>query len=255
MNLVVNARDAMPPSGGSIVIETGVFELTADKQHNFPDLAPGRYVTLAVRDTGLGMTEDVRQRIFEPFFTTKALGQGTGLGLTMVYGIVSQSSGVVRVDSSPGHGSTFTIYLPAVDDAAPVETVREARDMRGTETILLVEDEAAVRASTRRMLERNGYTVLEARHGGDALALWRVERQRIALVLSDVRMPLMGGAEMVREIRRDAPDTRFLLMSGYAEVDASPFLADLSVPFIEKPFTSEALLQRVRDVLDAKPPG
>ena len=251
MNLVVNARDAMP-SGGSIVVETAVVDNTTGKGAPLPDLPAGRYATLSVRDNGSGISSDVQKKIFEPFFTTKEPGQGTGLGLTMVYGVAMQSGGTVQVESATGRGSVLTIVLPVTDGAPAVEMARPRLDLRGTETILLVEDESAVRASTRRMLERQGYTVLEARHGSDALALWRSEHSRIGLVISDVRMPEMGGTELLSEIRRESPDAKFLLVSGYAELEASPHLTTLGVPFVEKPFTVETLLARVRHVLDAK---
>ena len=230
VNLVVNARDAMP-EGGLICIET-------------TQGAEG--VALLVRDTGHGMDEATRSRMFEPFFTTKPAGKGTGLGLATVYGIVRQSGGRIEVASAVGEGTTFAIRLP--NGNAACVAPREARPSRalpmGTETVLLVEDEAPVRSSIRRALERQGYTVLDAAHGLDAVAAFE-RADRVDLLLSDVVMPQLGGRPLVERLRRSNPDLPALLMSGYSQDDPSD-----TVPLIQKPFDMTALVERVRAVLD-----
>jgi two-component system, cell cycle sensor histidine kinase and response regulator CckA len=230
VNLVVNARDAMP-EGGLISIET-------------TNGADG--VSLLVRDTGHGMDEVTRSRMFEPFFTTKPSGKGTGLGLATVYGIVRQSSGRIEVSSAVGEGTTFAIRLPnsnatsvAPEAAAPVRALP-----MGTETVLLVEDEAPVRSSIRRALERQGYTVLDAAHGLDAVAAFE-RADHVDLLLSDVVMPQLGGRPLVERLRRSKPDLPALLMSGYSQDDPGD-----QVPLIQKPFDMTALVERVRAVLD-----
>jgi two-component system, cell cycle sensor histidine kinase and response regulator CckA len=231
VNLVVNARDAMA-EGGLICIETS--------------LANGQ-VQLIVRDTGHGMDEATRTRIFEPFFTTKPAGKGTGLGLATVYAIVRQSRGTIEVSSAVGQGTTFTIYLPrneaAVVGAAAIGPAPVLPT--GTETVLLVEDEAPVRSSIRRALEHQGYTVLDAAHGIDALAQFERNPDRVDLLLSDVVMPQLGGRPLVERIRQSKPGLPALLMSGYS-IDG----AASEVPLIQKPFDMTALVQRVRAVLD-----
>ncbi len=251
VNLVVNARDAMP-RGGRVTIATANWELEAGTAPRANGVRPGEYVTLTVGDTGVGMDVPTQARIFEPFFTTKELGKGTGLGLSTVYGIVDQSGGHVTVESAPGQGATFTIFLPrhaGPDSAAP------ARDRRGlpggNETLLLVEDEAAVRTSARRLLERHGYTVLEARHGGDALRLAEESGRTVDLVLTDLVMPEMGGRELAERLRAHQPGLKVLFMSGYTEKALTP---DGIMPphtgLVEKPFTVEQLMRRLREVLD-----
>jgi two-component system, cell cycle sensor histidine kinase and response regulator CckA len=230
VNLVVNARDAMP-EGGLITIETA-------------HTAAG--VTLLVRDTGHGMDDATRLRIFEPFFTTKPEGKGTGLGLAMVYGIVRQARGSIDVASAIGLGTTFTITLPYGEGkSAGVTTVMRIEPMpMGTETVLLVEDEAPVRSSIRRALERQGYTVLDAAHGLDALVAFEQNAGRVDLLLSDVVMPQLGGRPLVERLRRSNPGLPALLMSGY-NIDGP-----VEAPLIQKPFEMTALVQRVRAVLD-----
>jgi two-component system cell cycle sensor histidine kinase/response regulator CckA len=230
VNLVVNARDAMP-EGGLICIET-------------TQSAEG--VSLVVRDTGHGMDEATRSRMFEPFFTTKPAGKGTGLGLATVYGIVRQTSGTIEVTSAVGEGSTFAIRLP-YSDAVGIEPVVTApiRSLpTGTETVLLVEDEAPVRSSIRRALERQGYTVLDAAHGLDAVAAFERNPEGVDLLLSDVVMPQLGGRPLVERLRRSKPELPALLMSGYSQENVD------EVPLIQKPFDMTALVQRVRSVLD-----
>jgi PAS domain S-box-containing protein len=253
MNLVVNARDAMP-RGGRLTIRTANVELDAAFAASHPPATPGRYVLLEVSDTGIGMDAVTRRHVFEPFFTTKPDGNGTGLGLATVYGIVKQSGGYIFVDSEEGRGATFEIYLPRVDQtiavapaAAPAETPA------GSETVLLVEDEDALRALIRETLEMAGYTVLEARRPSDALRLCAEPAARIDLVLTDVVMPEMSGPELVARLARLLPEAKVLFMSGYPD----GFLArhgalDPGTLLIEKPFTSDALARALRDVLDGR---
>jgi signal transduction histidine kinase len=241
VNLVVNARDAMP-AGGRVTIATA----------NLP-LSHGAYVTLSVSDTGIGMDAATQSRIFDPFFTTKEQGKGTGLGLSTVYGIVEQSGGHVTVESAPGQGATFTIFFPR--HSAPALGLPPGADRRslpaGTETLLLVEDEAAVRTSTRRLLERQGYTVVEARHGADALRIFEEGGRPIDLVLTDLVRPEMGGRELVERLRARHPGVKVLYMSGYSErAVAVDGVMPPRTGFVEKPFTVEQLIRRTREILD-----
>jgi two-component system, cell cycle sensor histidine kinase and response regulator CckA len=244
VNLILNARDALP-SGGSVRIATVDSDLEGEP-----------YVSVSVSDTGAGIDESTQARIFEPFFSTKQ-GGGRGLGLSTVYGIVEQAGGRILVQSSPGQGATFTLYFPRYWGAeAPIGTVPQRMPEVGTETLLLVEDEAAVRSSVRRLLEWHGYTVLEARNGMEALRLFQAHADAIDLVLTDVVMPEMGGHELVERLRAQRPDLRVLFMSGYAE---RAFTSDGSMPsgtgYLEKPFTVENLMRRLREVLDARLQG
>ncbi|HEU5170563.1 MAG TPA: PAS domain S-box protein [Gemmatimonadales bacterium] len=253
VNLVVNARDAMA-DGGTVTVETAPLVVPHDGRPGIHDLPPGEYVSLTVRDTGIGMDLETQAHVFEPFFTTKPVGQGTGLGLAMVYGVVTQCGGTIRVDSVPGRGSAFQLIFPrSVEAVAPLAPARPATP-RGQETILLVEDETAVRASARRVLEHHGYSVIEARHGADALLVWRERRAEIDLVLSDVRMPEMGGPELAARLRAEAPGLPVLFMSGYATREArgsSQLGPEETV--LEKPFEIETLLEGIRGVLDSAP--
>jgi two-component system, cell cycle sensor histidine kinase and response regulator CckA len=253
MNLVVNARDATA-GGGAIRIETAPVVIssghTVDAQ---PPLKTGNYVALIVSDTGRGMSDEIKRRLFEPFFTTKPRGQGTGLGLATVYGIVAQSGGSIAVTSEPGHGSVFTIYLPRQEHAAPERVVPAvaAGAAGGHETVLLAEDEPAVRTLARRILQRAGYTVVEAANGAEAEAR-AASMPAIDLLLTDVMMPGGTGPELFRRLVATRPSLRVLFMSGYAEQDLFDRAAiDRSAPFLEKPFTVEALTARVREVLDS----
>jgi two-component system cell cycle sensor histidine kinase/response regulator CckA len=252
VNLVVNARDAMPEGGRvTITAENAMLDAAAAERAN--GVRPGAYVRLSVRDTGVGMDVATQARIFDPFFTTKETGQGTGLGLSTVYGIVEQSGGHIAVESAPGQGATFTIYLPrhAGPGAGVVPPVDRRRLPGGTETLLLVEDEAAVRSSARRLLERHGYTVIEARHGADGLRIVEQGDQKIDLVLTDLVMPEMGGRELVERLRARHPALKVLFMSGYSQ---RALTVDGTMPpatgFVEKPFTVEQLTQRLREILD-----
>lgn len=252
LNLAVNARDAMP-QGGKLTIETNNVILGEDYARSHADIKPGRYVMLAVTDTGIGMTEDVKRRLFEPFFTTKGSGKGTGLGLAVVHGIVKQSDGTIEVYSEPGVGTSFKIYLPRVEQAAP--TGKSRSDLgsapRGTETLLLVEDEDAVRALTRFTLQQCGYTVLEASSGEEAIRVATNHREKIHLLVTDVVMPGMGGRVLAEQLLSLHPEMKVLFLSGYTDdaVVRHGILHE-EVNFLQKPFSPSALAHQVREVLE-----
>jgi len=252
LNLAVNARDAMP-HGGKLTFETDNVFLDPDFARRHVGLLPGAYVMLAVSDTGIGMTPEVRAHIFEPFFTTKEVGKGTGLGLATVYGIVSQSGGSIHVYSEPELGTTFKIYLPRViEPEDEFEKTENTEDMpAGTETILLVEDENAVRAMAKQILEICGYTVLEAQNGAEAVELAGKYGGVIDLLLTDVVMPKMGGRELAETFAQSYPRMRVLFTSGYTDdaIVRHGVIEALS-NFIQKPFTLSSLAQKVRSVLD-----
>jgi CheY-like chemotaxis protein len=255
MNLVVNARDAMP-QGGQITIETRNIDLDENYSSEHAPVVPGRYVMLAVGDTGVGMTRDTREHAFDPFFTTKEAGKGTGLGLATVYGIVKQSGGYVWIYSEPAHGTTLKLYFPEVSAAAAFSTsehrVASQEAERGSETILLVEDEAAVRGLTSRILEKQGYRVIAAQHGREAMDIASREEGHIDLVLTDVVMPGMNGRGLVERLTGIRPGIKSLYMSGYTDDDIiRRGFIEASKSFLQKPFTSDGLLQTVRKVLDA----
>jgi CheY-like chemotaxis protein len=253
MNLAVNARDAMP-SGGILTLETGVVALSDQYASQHWPVQPGRYAMLAVTDTGMGMTEEVRGRIFEPFFTTKEAGKGTGLGLATVYGIVKQNHGYIWVYSEPGRGSTFKIYLPLETSAVSAgETPAESpEDFKGTETILLVEDYAGLRGAARHILLRQGYTVLECADGHSALDLLARSDRPIDLLLTDVVMPAMSGRELAEQFRVRCPQAKILYMSGYPDqAIVSHGILHPDVPYLQKPFSCTSLSRKVRQVLDS----
>ena len=252
MNLAVNARDAMP-TGGRLTVETANVEHDPDYARDREAAAVRQFAMLAVSDTGCGMDEATKVRIFEPFFTTKEPGKGTGLGLATVYGIVKQAGGFIWVYSEPGQGTSFKIYLPEVDATAERTTaVAGARAPRGTETVLLVEDAAAVRAVTKQVLERQGYVVLEAPDGEAALRLAQQHRGPIHLLLTDVVLPRVSGRELAERLTQVRPDMKVLYASGYTDDSVVRHgILELGTAYLQKPFSPESLARKVRNVLDA----
>jgi CheY-like chemotaxis protein len=255
MNLVVNARDAMP-TGGLLQVSTAPAFVTvpAAADGGGGELPPGAYVRLSVSDSGAGMTEAVRSHIFEPFFTTKGVGKGTGLGLATVYGIVRQAGGTILVDSTPGQGSTFRVLLPAQAGAQTSESVAMAlQTPPGTETVLIVEDEEAVRKFARLALELQGYTVHEESSARQALTLDAERLAGVSLLITDVVMPGLGGRHLADQLRQRHPGLRVLYMSGYTDDAVVRHGLEASVDaFIQKPFTPQGLARKVREVLDAR---
>jgi signal transduction histidine kinase/CheY-like chemotaxis protein len=250
LNLAVNARDAMP-QGGRFMLETRNAEF-ANSGSAPNQVKPGRYVEFIVTDTGIGMGVDVQARVFEPFFTTKPAGKGTGLGLSTVYGIVQQANGHVTFTSQPGGGTTFRIYLPRIDSAQSAAAPPDARGaaLDGSETVLLVEDDASVCELVRAVLTSHGYTVLSARRPNEAEALCEENRDRIDLLLSDVVMPEMSGAELARRLTAHNSRMKILFMSGY--IDDSLIrqgIQEKEVAFLQKPFSPLSLAKKVREVL------
>jgi two-component system, cell cycle sensor histidine kinase and response regulator CckA len=254
LNLAVNARDAMP-QGGRLTVQTASVP-GRQLGGRLPEIEPGRdYVVLSVADTGVGMDAETRARLFEPFFTTKEAGKGTGLGLAVVHGIVRQHDGVVHVDSEPGRGTTFSIYLPKTDEitATPVSTPTVVRPVTGHETVLLVEDDEQVRVLAREILATNGYTVLEAAHGADALQIFGQHGGPIDLLITDVVMFGISGPQVARRVVSRRPGIKVLYLSGYtADALGRHGVLEPDVMVLRKPFTPEALLQAVRQALEAR---
>jgi PAS domain S-box-containing protein len=255
LNLIINARDAMP-QGGTLTLQTSKIVLDGEKTSSYTEseLPSGSYAVLSVEDTGIGMDEATKARLFEPFFTTKPKGKGSGLGLAMVYGIVKQAHGYVKVLSEPGRGTTFKLFIPSVTEEAHVDRRLEPRDMpRGHETVLVVEDEDIVRRVVTRALKQLGYKVLEARDPQEALAISETE-PHIDMLLSDVVMPGMSGREVAQRILMKRPEIKILLMSGYEPAALMErYHMGQNEEFIEKTFTVHALSRKIRDVLDRPP--
>jgi CheY-like chemotaxis protein len=253
MNLAVNARDAMS-QGGKLTIETRNVVLDDAYANGHPEVRPGPYVLLAVSDTGCGMDEATRKRIFEPFFTTKEVGKGTGLGLATVYGIIKQSGGHIAVYSEPNRGSTFKIYLPSTEEkAAPSSSYPRPKFLpRGKGTVLLVEDEDMVRTLSSQVLQEHGYTVLEAWHGKEALALSERDLSAVQLTVTDVVMPEMDGRDLAKRLLSRKPDMKVLYVSGYtAKAIVRNGILEPDTIFLEKPFTPEGLVRKVHEMLGA----
>jgi PAS domain S-box-containing protein len=252
MNLAVNARDAMA-HGGTLTLATGNVDADEAQARTRIPMIAGSYIGLAVSDTGCGMDAKTQARIFEPFFTTKEMGKGTGLGLSTVYGIVKQSGGYIWIDSAPGQGTTFEIFLPRVE--APLEATPSPevtmRALRGSETVLLVEDEEIVRAIARDTLQACGYTVLEAMNGGGAILISERHQGTIDLLLTDVVMPYMNGPELAQCLTAQHPEIRVLYMSGYTDEALAPHgILQPDIAFLAKPFTPDLLARKVRETLD-----
>ncbi len=253
MNLAINARDAMP-DGGKLNIETQNVYLDESYRSQHPEVTPGVYVLLAVSDTGHGMDEEIKKHIFEPFFTTKRVGEGTGLGLSTVYGIVKQSGGYIWVYSEPGHGTTFKIYLPRVEeiDNQQENVYQDQKARGGTETILLVEDEEALKKMAGKILKKYGYTVIEGSNGIGALeTIAKSGQPDIDLLITDVIMPEMGGKDLAERLLKKYPGLKVLYISGYTDdTIVHHGVLDEGVSFLQKPFSPQSLAQRVREVLD-----
>jgi len=251
MNLAVNARDAMP-SGGRLTIESANVQVEDPAVAAQPFLRPGPHARLTVRDTGVGMTPEVKAHAFEPFFTTKPHGKGTGLGLSTVYGIVQQNEGAILLETEAGRGTAFHIYFPRALGQQTALPPRGAEKKRGSETVLVVEDEPQVREVAVRSLQAAGYRVLVASNGSEALELAAHERSHLALLLTDIIMPGLNGRELAEELRSRRPDLRVLYMSGYTQdVISKAGVLDSGLEFLAKPFTAADLQERVREVLDA----
>jgi CheY-like chemotaxis protein len=251
MNLVVNARDAMP-TGGKIIIETGHAEMDEHYVSRHEGAHPGQQVVLVVSDTGCGMDETTKSQIFEPFFTTKAVGEGTGLGLSTVYGIVKQSDGYIAIYSEPGKGTSFKIYFPLVREKGTelAPSVEGAETQRGSETVLVVEDEKNLREVAVVLLRQGGYRVLEAKDAEEALTIMADSELRIDLLLTDVIMPGKSGAELLKEAKEGRPKLRCLFMSGYTgDLVSRQGVKIEEASFLEKPFTKRSLLKKVYSVL------
>jgi CheY-like chemotaxis protein len=252
MNLATNARDAMP-DGGSLTITTDIMSFGYEfiKAHGYG--TPGLYACITVEDTGIGMDKGIRERIFEPFFTTKEVGKGTGLGLSMVYGIIQQHDGYINVYSEPGSGTIFKIYLPLIKTALDEQhDIPFAKIKRGTETVLVAEDDSQVRELIREVLTGFGYTVLEAHDGESALRLFFEHKDKIKLIILDVIMPKMNGKKIYNNIKKIRPDIKCLFTSGYdANIIHKKGILEENLPFISKPISPEELLLKLREIFDS----
>jgi CheY-like chemotaxis protein len=251
LNLAVNARDAMP-DGGKLVVQTSNVDLDAAGVIDKARQAPGKYVRLDVIDTGTGMSDEVKSHLFEPFFTTKEVGKGTGLGLATVHGIVKQSGGHIEVESGPGHGTTFRIFFPQVMEAVaqrPASVIMTRKG--GGETVLLVEDEETVRAMIGAALRKEGYKLLVAQHGVEALDLVEKHKGPIHLAITDMVMPKMNGREFADRLQKVRSDTKVLYMSGYTDPGVAQRVLPTNMPFLQKPFTRDLLLRKLHELLDS----
>jgi len=255
INLAVNARDAML-YGGKLVLETGNVSMDEEQcKEGHREMQPGAYVVLSISDTGEGMDEEVKEKIFEPFYTTKELGKGTGLGLSTVFGIVKQSDGYIYVYSETGKGTTFKIYLPRIEEGQEEggETLQAQEELKGTETILIVEDESAVRKLIHRMLKTLGYKVMEAETGREALQIFKDTKVEIDLVITDTIMPGMSGKELTERLTAIQSDVKVLYISGYTDnMIVHHGVLEEGVSFLQKPFSPTTLSQKVREMLDEK---
>ena len=251
MNLCVNARDVMS-EGGKLIIETNVEIVTEEYVRTHLGSKEGRYVTLSVIDTGIGMDEETKQRVFEPFFTTKEIGKGTGLGLSMVYGVVKNHEGYVSVYSKIGKGSTFKIYIPVSEEKEITESTKTGNLIIGeNELILFVEDEDKIRTLGKKMLEKYGYNVLTAENGKEAVEIYKAHIKEISLVILDVNMPKMGGRELFLKLKEFNPEVRALVSSGYCKNGQVQDILDKGVMgFIQKPFGMTEFLRKVRHAID-----
>jgi len=253
INMAVNSRDAMP-QGGKLVVETANVDLDENYfREQGLDETPGSYVMLAISDTGSGMNKETRDHIFDPFFTTKEIGKGTGLGLSTVYGIIKQNNGFIWVYSVPGQGTTFKIYLPKLKEDAEAEEKERipVGDLNGSETVFIVEDDDKLRNLTRKILERYGYSALEAENGEDALRFSEEYEGQIDLILTDVVMPKMSGKELAEQLKSLRPEIKVVYMSGYTgNAIVHHGILPPWLNFLEKPFTPECLARKVREVLD-----
>ena len=253
MNLAVNARDAMP-KGGRLIIGTERVVMDAVCVRNHPEARAGEFICLSVEDSGCGMSPEVKARIFEPFFTTKGVGKGTGLGLATVYGIVKQHQGWIEVESQVGIGTTFKVFLPASPRpvAAAEQAATETKIRGGTETILLVEDEPALRGLTKIVLQRHGYQVLEAASGVEALSAWERHGAGVDLLLTDMIMPDgLTGRELAKQLHALKPAMKVIYVSGYSmNLEGTTFRFREAGRFLQKPYHSQKLIQMIRDCLD-----
>jgi CheY-like chemotaxis protein len=253
INLVVNARDAMP-SGGTLQIKSSLASIERDFVNQKPFAREGQYIAIGISDTGTGMSEEIRKHIFEPFYTTKPEGSGTGLGLSVVFGIIKQHDGFIDLESSVGEGTNFTIYLPFNRNKPRAVTPESQRNvMGGNETIFIVEDNVQVRNLARLILIGAGYEVLEAVDGIDALKQFHLRKEEIDLVVMDVVMPRMGGKDVMERMRRDKPGIKIIFTSGYSASEIhTNFILEEGLEFISKPYSTDVLRTRVRAVLDGE---